>query len=475
MSEDWKIDLEWMEWIRKYITDNLLTNSNYQEVKTRIGDVKSRNGKNYNFGYLFEGDEGSSENIDDWKIIQTIGQGSCLIHSFLVLLSEEYRKLDYESKKTLARAFRLYLSNKVRLTTSEYDELIKVDKDGNDEKDAWLSNIIANKIARYLGYDLIILCLYEFTNGDPFGFILSTDTKSPCLIVADRGPYLVVAGEKDRVESGFRFEAILRNDERISPAQLSTFIIKKKSDLFASVYSKNIEYDSLKLIYALEKVYANDVPNVTFKPKKEDLLEKIKTYGSGGFAGGVVSGGGGDGGGVNQSLERSAGRELMLLIRPTILYIEPAITKLKTYDDLVIKQDKMYATQNVDGVTFRDIKMDEPEPQQNTYDLLMNDGKDVFVFEKKTDAVRYDDLLLKHVKEEEGGDDDIYKKTKKIKDEIKNIKAKTRNKIIERSRMEAYLKDDIRINRVDLDIIEKCTKIYQVFMEINNGIYNDDL
>ena len=48
-----------------------------------LAQVKKRLGKVYDFGTFIH--NGHDESLSNWEVIDTIGDGSCLIHSFLLL------------------------------------------------------------------------------------------------------------------------------------------------------------------------------------------------------------------------------------------------------------------------------------------------------------------------------------------------------------------------------------------------------
>ena len=87
------------EWVKKTLkTINRKSRSN--------DDVSQvREFKTYEYGGI--GDE-------TWSQKYTIGDGSCLVHSFLQSLSPTYRKCDDETKRQLARQFRMYMFNQTK-------------------------------------------------------------------------------------------------------------------------------------------------------------------------------------------------------------------------------------------------------------------------------------------------------------------------------------------------------------------------
>ena len=62
------------------------------------------------FKDYFSGNENIQNNLKNFRTIYTIGDGTCLIHSFLTSTSPDYRRLDYDDKGTAGIEFRTYLS-----------------------------------------------------------------------------------------------------------------------------------------------------------------------------------------------------------------------------------------------------------------------------------------------------------------------------------------------------------------------------
>ena len=199
-------------------------------IKTHPIERSQLVSRNVLFGSFLH--HGQQESIDQWEIIDTIGDGSCLIHSFLLLLSDSYRALQTNDKKTVARAFRMMIEplipfddNRYYGQPSERDIMRNVGQ-GN-QSDGWLNDIIADKIAAFLGYGLIMLRFMETPNGVPAPQLTSTDNHGlPYLIIANKGG---IVGAND---SGNHFEAIKRNRLRISPPQIGDDIEPKKNELF---------------------------------------------------------------------------------------------------------------------------------------------------------------------------------------------------------------------------------------------------
>lgn len=171
---------------------------------------------------------GQNENIDQWEIIYTKGDGLCLIHSFLSLLSPDYCSINDEDYKTrIAREFRLYIEPRMdRLdNTRYYGE--PSERDIMRNANVWLNDIIADKIAAFLGYGLIILRFMATPTGRSAPQITSTDNNGrPYLIIANKGGIVGAA------DSGHHFEAVIRNGLRISPPRLGDDIEPKKDELF---------------------------------------------------------------------------------------------------------------------------------------------------------------------------------------------------------------------------------------------------
>ena len=173
----------------------------YEPLKRRrVGDERS-NKIHFSFGRLSD-----KESIDDWNIISTIGDGSCLIHAFLILLSPTYHTFSREDKIILGREFRLLLSDRIHFTDDQRRIMKNVPEYLDDE--------IGNKIAEYLGYNVMFLQFIKSESGTPIPQIITFSTRNaPVLIIANQG------GVAGRIGSGGHFEAV----ERIIPGIGSQF------------------------------------------------------------------------------------------------------------------------------------------------------------------------------------------------------------------------------------------------------------
>jgi hypothetical protein len=66
--------------------------------KIKVNDISSTP---YRFGSVMI--NGIQESIDQWDVVSTIGDGSCLLHSILYLVSPTYRKCREEIKRNITR------------------------------------------------------------------------------------------------------------------------------------------------------------------------------------------------------------------------------------------------------------------------------------------------------------------------------------------------------------------------------------
>ena len=209
--------------VNQWVQDFMLSNPQSAVVSPRNVERHTRVGAISHFGTFRHNEH--DENIDQWEIIDTIGDGLCLIHSFLLLLSPVYCASQYKS--LIARAFRMYIEPIMNTldNTRYYGE--PSERDIMRNVNAWLNDIIADKIAAFLGYGLIILRFMQTPRGINAPQISSTDNNGrPYLIIANKGG---IVGEGD---SGHHFEAVIRNELRISPPQLGDDIEPIKDALF---------------------------------------------------------------------------------------------------------------------------------------------------------------------------------------------------------------------------------------------------
>lgn len=201
------------QWVVKEIQQHGWIKEADAITTTRVGSVVS-------FGEMMV--SGVIESIDDWSIVSTIGDGSCLIHSFLYLLSTSYDTLSREHKSELANSLRRYLAVHMDCTDREREELAS---------NVWLDDMIAEKIAQFLGYGLVILRVMTTTSGMSIPLITSTDDHGlKYLIIMNSGGQIGVNGEMS--DSGDHFEAVFRNGRTISSRQLGIDIEVKKNQLF---------------------------------------------------------------------------------------------------------------------------------------------------------------------------------------------------------------------------------------------------
>ena len=83
----------------------------YQVIVPPPAPKKRKLGNVYNFGTFIH--NGHDESLSNWEIISTIGDGSCLIHSFLLLKSPAYNQLNHINRVTIGQTFRRFLSRNI--------------------------------------------------------------------------------------------------------------------------------------------------------------------------------------------------------------------------------------------------------------------------------------------------------------------------------------------------------------------------
>lgn len=218
------------DWANQYGIEHQFVATNPLQIESRVGEFRADNGSLFQYG-TFE-NNGQPESIDDWNIIETIGDGSCLIHSFLLLLSEYYRTVSTKDKKELARAFRLYIADNP-IFSEEESRLIRTLGQG-EKNDAWLNDMIAEKLARWLGYGLIMLCFYQTQYDSPEPQIMSTDDNLPYLIIGNTGGVI----QEGLMGSGLHFLAIKRLGLYVSPPNIGPGIEIKKIQLIDATMTR---------------------------------------------------------------------------------------------------------------------------------------------------------------------------------------------------------------------------------------------
>ena len=194
------------QWIKEHSGS---MNPKHEELKReRIGDQISKNGEKFSFGEIYD-----KESIDDWNIICTIGDGSCLIHCFLTLLSPIYNSFSRNDKIVLGKAFRLWLSDRIHITENQRMTMKKVYQHRPDE---YLGDEFVKSIGEYLGYNVVFLQLIQTKDGKPIPLIISfaaSNSVSPVLFILTKG------GVAGLIGSGTHFDAV----ERVSPIVGSRF------------------------------------------------------------------------------------------------------------------------------------------------------------------------------------------------------------------------------------------------------------
>jgi hypothetical protein len=181
-------------WIRDNFKADWIKPNPLAFVTHRIGDE-------FNFGEFMY--QGHIERISEWRVIDTIGaNNSCLIHSILTLTSNVYARMNRLHKIAVAERFRVYIKDRIRFTLQERNDL---------EKARLLPDSVGEKIAAYLGFNLVILKAQRDLFRNPIPNIIQTDLEDRrVLVIFNKG------GIIDRADSGIHFEAVMRHDELIA-------------------------------------------------------------------------------------------------------------------------------------------------------------------------------------------------------------------------------------------------------------------
>ena len=167
-------------------------------------------GNEFNFGEFMY--QGRIERISEWSVIDTIGaNNSCLIHSILTLTSNVYARMNRLHKIAVAERFRVYIKDRIRFTLQERNDL---------EKSRLLPDSVGEKIASYLGFNLVILKAQRDRHRNPIPNIIQTNLEDRrVLVIFNKG------GIIDRADSGVHFEAVMRHDELIAHPDLKEAIL----------------------------------------------------------------------------------------------------------------------------------------------------------------------------------------------------------------------------------------------------------
>jgi len=221
------------EWANRFGIEHHFIPEHPLQIETRVGEFQADNGRYFQFGIFNH--NGHSESIDDWTMVNTIGDGSCLVHSFLGLLSDYYRSISNADKKSIARAFRLAMADNP-IFSEEESVLLRAVGDGG-QSDGWLNDAIAEKLARHFGYGLITLCFYQTSYYSPEPQIMSTDGDLPYLIIANTGGVI----QDGLMGSGLHYSAIKRGGLYVSPSHIGEGIEIKKAELIDATMNRLID------------------------------------------------------------------------------------------------------------------------------------------------------------------------------------------------------------------------------------------
>lgn len=167
-------------------------------------------GNEFNFGEFRYRDH--DEIISEWLAIDTIGaNNSCLIHSILTLSSNVYVRMNRLHKIAVAERFRVYIKDHIRFRASEINDL---------QKGRLLPDSVGEKIAAYLGYNLVILKAQRDRHRNPIPNIIQTHVEDRrVLVILNKG------GVIDRPDSGLHFEAVMRHGELIAQPDFTVAIL----------------------------------------------------------------------------------------------------------------------------------------------------------------------------------------------------------------------------------------------------------
>jgi hypothetical protein len=232
--------------------------------RTKIRDVHSSNGTSFEFGMV------DNENIGDWEIVSTIGDGSCLLHSILYLLSNVYRHLSRNDKENLVARLRQLLPTMIN--SLDQGDITDLNTSGR-----WLSDTTGEKIARFFGFNIIIIRFSENNNGDAIPIITTSSSTHnlPNIIIANKG------GKVGTADSGNHYESIVRPrqpNSYVSPPRLGDQIEQVVNRLYTNFISQqsNMVRQRIKSIPFIQTIQSNQPlnngnvsPFVSYSPATE--------------------------------------------------------------------------------------------------------------------------------------------------------------------------------------------------------------
>jgi hypothetical protein len=213
---------------------------NYLTIKGRVGDVKTKTGLPFDFGDIIY--DGKKESINDWKLIKTIGDGSCLLHSLLSILSHNYLDLGDDDKKKLVSDLRKRVL--VPLLGSKLTEEEKVEIESDS---IWLTDAVGEKIAAQFGFGLIILRLQQSSTGVPVPNITIRDgPTNRYIMIANLG------GLIDNPNSGKHYEPVVISisnsifDYSIIPMEKKVMELLEKNNMIVQPSPLSISQSSTR-------------------------------------------------------------------------------------------------------------------------------------------------------------------------------------------------------------------------------------
>ena len=189
---------------KKKSMEHLVTELGFKQQKSSDqkkaqGSAKLSN-KAFGFGSIACFDK--EINMDEWESMHTIGDGSCLIHSFLYLLSPTYRSHNDDTvRKQIAMDVRLSLADKAE----SRDEFTKDEIKDLRKSDKFLSDSVAQKLAAMFDVNLVLLVAYD--DGEQMNIMRLSPgfTESKNTVVM-----LNTGGNVNGADTGIHFEAVLR-------------------------------------------------------------------------------------------------------------------------------------------------------------------------------------------------------------------------------------------------------------------------
>jgi hypothetical protein len=169
------------------------------------------------------GNKGFGDEISQWNRLDTEGDGSCLVHSILQLVSPTYRRMNSKDKQMIGQSYRRHLITVLPLNAAQRVLMLNVGQ--------FLSDDYGEKIADYLGFGLIYLQETRHPDHTLLPAIIRhinpqlEEARPPSMVIYNTGSVL-----SDPIKSGRHYESVFCHDY-LSPFAVFQGLERLEQDL----------------------------------------------------------------------------------------------------------------------------------------------------------------------------------------------------------------------------------------------------